>query len=192
MSDDPRPRQLSPLLFVPRDALAQLLQAAGSAQTPEEFVAALPQIEAYGKYAARASAAAWSKYVLYVVAAFALLCTVFSFGVENLIILVWLSLVAFLESRVHRGFQQGDPGAPDLGFRNQAGFAAGILVYGLYHAATVGSSSILDELNGSFDPPMIAAIELGMRAFYLFIGVVGGVSQFWLGWYYRGAKFPAN
>jgi hypothetical protein len=188
MSDDPRPRQLSPLVSVPRDALAQLLQAAGSTQTPEEFVAALPEIAAHQKYAARASAAAWSKYVLYVVAAFALLCTVFSFDVENLIILIWLSIVAFFESRVHRGFQQGNPGAPDLGFRNQAGFAAGILVYGLYHAATVGSSTLLDQLNGSFDSPMLAAIELGMRGFYLLIGLVGGVSQFWLGWYYRGAK----
>ena len=85
-------------------------------------------------------------------------------------------------------FLQCDPRAPDLGFRNQAGFAAGILIYGLYHALVPSQLEIPAEYRDVMDPAMAGTIQGMERVFYLFIGMIGGVSQFWLAWYYRNAK----
>ena len=40
-------------LSIPRQALAELLQAAGSPLTPEQYLASLPEFGAYAKYRGR-------------------------------------------------------------------------------------------------------------------------------------------
>jgi hypothetical protein len=177
---------MNPLIPVPREALAQLLKSAGSTLTPEQFVAEQPEMNVYRKYPGRARAAAWSKSVLLVVVIFAGLIIPFSFDFENLLIFAGLATVTYFEARVHRGFQQGKPDAPKLGFTNQSCFAAGILIYGIYHAILPPQFSDLHDLG--IDPGQIISMQGVARGFYVIIGVVGGVSQFALAWYYRSAN----
>jgi hypothetical protein len=179
---------MNPLISIPRQALAELLQAAGSPLTPEEYVASLPETGAYKKYPSRARAAALSKPVLLLVAILSGVFMLFFFGFENVIVFIGLSVVTFFEYRVHRYFRELNPAAPSLGFRNQSGFAAGILIYCLYHAfapvhLSSEAQSMMDESN--IDPSMLMD---SARLFYLFIAVTAGGSQFWLAWYYRSAQ----
>ena len=75
-------------------------------------------------------------------------------------------------------------------FRNQSCFAAGILLYGLYHAVyapqlqTLMPQELLDYVDAANLEFMKATIKYG----YLTVGILGGISQFGLAWYYRGAK----
>ena len=108
------------------------------------------------------------------------------FGVENIIIIIGLSAVTFFEKRVHGYFASDNPAAPSLGFRNQCGFAAGILVYGLYHALV--PSPIPSDYQELIDPSMLGTLQVMEREAYIVIGIVGGLSQFWLACYYRSAR----
>jgi hypothetical protein len=195
---------MDPLIPIPREALAELLKAAGSPLTPEEYVASLSDTRTYGRYPSRARAAAGSKYVLLVVAAIAVVSTPLlwwfsGFSLENIIITVGLVVVTFFEYRVHRYFRERDERAPGLGFRNQSAFAAAILIYGLYHAVVLLQVSPqlqnMVETNNVIDPDTLNLMESSIpslgRLFYLFIGVVGGLSQFGLAWYYRSARIKA-
>lgn len=189
------------LLTISREALAELLQAAGSPLTPEQYLASLPETTIYARYAGRAKAAMWSKYVLLVVAVLSvfLLPMLIRFSwpslvdiVENLIIVVGLVVVTTVEYRVHRYFVEHNPQAPGLGFRNQAAFAAAILIYGLYHAWRAQPVAMPPGFDAS-DPALPidpASLQKMMQAFYLLIGFVGATSQFGLAWYYRSAKAP--
>ncbi len=188
---------MDPLISIPREALAELLRAAGSNLTPEEYVASLPATRLYERYASRAKAAAISKYVLVVVAVIAVLFlpgawSMFGFSIEDIIVTGGLVAVTFFEYRVHRYFREHNPLAPSLGFRNQSCFAAGILIYGLYHAALLTQVSpqvqTMIETNNLIDPETLGLLQNLSRVFYLVIGVVGGVSQFGLAWYYRTAQ----
>jgi hypothetical protein len=179
---------------VPKEALAELLRSSGSTLTPEEFLASLPETGDMRKYASRARAAAVSKGVLLVVTILAVLCVPFNLDslsaiVENVIIVAGLATVTFFENRTHRFFREGNPAAPDLGFRNESYFAAAILVYGLYHA--VLPSEVTGEVRDLVDPAMIPWIQGVVRITYVTVGVVGGLSQFGLAWYYRSAKAGA-
>jgi hypothetical protein len=176
---------MKPSVTIPREKLAELLQASGSALTPEEYTASLPGTGSHRKYPSRARAAAWSKNVLIFVLILSVLFTFTDFGIENILIIIGLGTVTFFETRVHRYFWDDDPAAPELGFRNQGGFAAGILVYGLYHAFV--PSQIPPEYKDLIDPSMIGTLQAMERISYLVIGIVGGVSQFALAWYYRSA-----
>jgi hypothetical protein len=181
---------MNPLISIPREALAELLRAAGSPLTPEQYLASLPELSTYKKYPGRAKAATWSKYFLLVVAVLAVVCLpVLGFGFENLILAAWLSTVTFFEFRVHRYFRDNDPRAPSLGFRNQSCFAAGILIYCLYHALSTFQLPVQDmnliEENNLIDLDTLRSLA---RVFYLFIAVVAGGSQFGLAWYYRSAQ----
>jgi hypothetical protein len=176
---------MKPSVTIPREKLAELLQASGSALTPEEYTASLPGTGSHRKYPSRARAAAWSKNVLIFVLILSVLFTFTDFGIENILIIIGLGAVTFFETRVHRYFWDDDPAAPELGFRNQGGFAAGILVYGLYHAFV--PSQIPPEYKDLIDPSMIGTLQAMERISYLVIGIVGGVSQFALAWYYRSA-----
>ena len=90
---------------------------------------------------------------------------------------------------MHRYFRELNPTAPSLGFRNQSAFAAGILVYCLYHGFSTfqipSQAQTLVEDNNLIDPAMLTSFA---RLFYLFIAVTAGGSQFWLAWYYRSAQ----
>jgi hypothetical protein len=174
---------------IPRQALAELLAASGSTLTPEQYLASLPASDALKKYPSRARAAAWSKPVLALIAVLSVIFTVFFPDVENIIITIGLIAVTFFEYRVHRYFLEGDPRAPSLGFRNQACFSAGILVYCLYHAFAPLQISpetmSLIEQNNVIDPNALQSLT---RFFYLFIALTAGGSQFALAWYYRSAQ----
>ncbi len=91
---------------------------------------------------------------------------------------------------MHRYFRDHNPAAPTLGFRNQSAFAAAILIYGLYHALQRFHLEVPREYNDVMDPATMDMIRLMGRFFYLVVGVVGGVSQFALAWYYRTARLP--
>ena len=179
---------MNPLISIPRAALAELLQAAGSTLTPEQYVASLPETGAFKKYPSRARMAAWSKPVLMLVAILSGVFTVFFPDIENVIVFIGLALVTFFEYRVHRYFRELNPEAPSLGFRNQSAFAAGILIYCLYHAfvpfhLSPETSSMVEESN--LDPSLFANFA---RLFYLGVAVTAGGSQFMLAWYYRSAR----
>jgi len=185
---------MNPFISISREKLAELLRASGSPLTPEQYVASLPETGAYKKYASRATAAAWSKYFLLVVAVLAVvLLPVLGFDFENLIIVAGLATVTFFEYRVHRYFRENDPRAPSLGFRNQSAFAAAILIYCLYHAFSTFQLPLQDmnlvEENNLIDPSALKSLA---RVFYLSIAVVAGGSQFGLAWYYRSAQVRAN
>jgi hypothetical protein len=184
---------MNPFVTIPREALAELLRNTGSTLTPEQYLATLQQNQEtspFRKYRSRAIAAAISKYSLLVVAiAAVLLLPVLGFDFENIIITVGLVAVTFFEYRVHKYFRENDPRAPGLGFRNQAIFAAAVLVYCFYSAYApfqmpAGGMGLVEDSN-VIDPAMLKVV---VRSFYLFIAVLVGGSQFWLACYYRGAQ----
>jgi len=182
---------MNPFLSIPRQALAELLQACGSPLTPEQFLESLPDIIAYRKFPSRARAAAWSKYFILVVAVLGLVLLPFLGDyVENAIIVAGLATVTFFEFRVHRYFSENNPKAPSLGFRNQACFAAGILIYCLYHVfvamqVPVQTRNMIEENNLPIDLDSIRSME---RIFYLGVAMIAGGVQFALAWYYRSAQ----
>jgi len=181
---------MDPFISIPRQALADLLKTVGSSLTPEQYVASLPQLSTFKKYPSRAWAAAINKYCILVVAVFSVvLLPMLGFDLENIVIIIGLGAVTFFEYRVHRYFRECNPEAPGLGFRNQACFAAAILIYCLYHAfapvqMSADSMSMVEE-NNLIDPVMLKSM---MRLSYLGIAVVAGGSQFALACYYRSAK----
>jgi hypothetical protein len=179
---------MKPSIHLPREKIAELLQASGSTLTPEEYAASLPRLEAFAKYPGRAHAAAWSKNILIFVTVISALMALFDFGIENLIIVIGLGTVSYFETRVHRYFSEDNPAAPDLGFRNQSGFAAGILIYGLYHALVTAPVVLPPEYRDLVDAPTLQMIQEMTRFTYLIVGIVGGISQFALAWYYRSAR----
>lgn len=180
---------MNPLISIPREALADLLRAAGSSLTPEQYVASLPEVTIYKKYPGRAWAAAISKYCLLVVTILAVMCLpVVGFDFEDLIIVAGLAMVTYFEFRVHCYFCENNPKAPSLGFRNQSCFAAGILIYCLYHALAPASIAIPSEYREVMDPSTTGLVQGFERLFYLIIAIVAGGSQFGLAWYYRNAQ----
>jgi hypothetical protein len=183
---------MNPFVSIPRQALAELLRASGSPLTPEQYLASLSEVNAYKKYPGRAKAAAVSKYFLLIVAVLAVLCLPFlGFDFENLIIVAGLVTVTFFEYRVHRYFRENNPQAPNLGFRNQACFAAGILIYCLYHALVPTQIQVPAEYREVMDPSTTGMIQAFERLFYLIVAVIAGGSQFGLAWYYRNAQVRA-
>jgi hypothetical protein len=181
---------MKPSINLPREKLAELLQASGSKLTPEEYTASLPGTGAFRKYPSRACAAAWSKNIFIVVLVLSAISTLFDLGVENIIVTIGLGVVTYFETRVHRYFWTDNPAAPALGFQNQACFAAGILAYGLYHS--FGPVPVPQEYQGMLDAGTIATLQTTVHAGYLVIGIVGGISQFGLAWYYRAARMDAS
>jgi hypothetical protein len=179
---------MNPFFSIPREALAELLKNSGSPLTPEQYAASLPQVDIFKKYAARARVSAWSKTILLVAAVLAGLCLPFGFDLEGVIIVAGLAAVTFFEHRVNRYFREGNPEAPNLGFRNQSCFAAAILIYGLFHAFVPSQIQIPTEYREVMDPNTTAMIQAFEKVFYLIIGFVGGISQFGLAWYYRRAQ----
>jgi hypothetical protein len=185
---------MNPLISIPREALAELLQAAGSPLTPEQYVASLPESGAYKKYNSRAWAAVINKYCILVVTILSVvLLPVLGFDVENLIVVAGLATVAFYEFRVHRYFRENNPQAPSLGFRNQSCFAAAILIYCLYHAFFTSQLSVQDmnmiEENNLIDPGSFKSL---VRILYLGVAIVAGGSQYALAVYYRSAQVRAD
>lgn len=183
---------MKPSIHLPREKIAELLQASGSTLTPEEYAASLPPDRTFENYPGRARAAAWSKNILIFVAVLSALFTVFDFGLENLIIVIGLGTVTYFETRVHRYFCENNPAAPSLGFRNQSGFAAGILVYGLYHALVSYAIALPPEYRDFVDAPTLQLIQETTRLGYLIVGIIGGISQFGLACYYRSAQGKAG
>jgi hypothetical protein len=186
---------MNPFLSIPREALAELLRATGSPLTPEQYLESHPDVIAYGKFPSRANAAAWNKYFVLVVAVLGLVLLPFLGDyIENTIIVAGLVTVTFFEFRVHRYFRENNPKAPSLGFRNQACFAAGILIYCLYHVFAAmhlpaQTQNMIEENNLPIDADAIMGLE---RIFYLGIAVVAGGAQFALAWYYREAQVRTN
>jgi hypothetical protein len=184
------------LITVPKDALAELLRSSGSTLTPEQFVASLPGSGEYRKYPGRARVAAGSRNVLLVVAILAALCLPFNLDsfsaiVENVIVVAGLSVVTYFENRTRLYFLEGNPAAPDLGFRNEACFAAGLLVYGLYHAVFPAQLSSVGDVRDLVDPALLSSVQSGVSVIYVIVGIVGGASQFGLAWYYRCARISS-
>jgi len=177
------------LVSIPREALAELLRASGSPLTPEQYLASLPELNTFSKYANRAKVSAWSRNLLIAAVAIGAVILPFSFNFEALVIFVGVATVAFFEFKVNRYFMERNPVAPSLGFRNQTFFAAGILIYGLYHAVATyqipGEAMSLIEQNNLIDPD---TLRMMIRAAYLTIGIVGGISQFALACYYWFAR----
>jgi hypothetical protein len=174
------------LLTIPRDALAELLQAAGSPLTPEQYLASLPALTTFVPYAGRATMAAMSKYVLLLVTIVSGLFLLGGLDVEGVIILVALSCITYYEFRVHRYFVEWNPEAPTLGFRNQCAFASFIVIYCVYHVfAPFQLPPVVQDM---IDPSMASSIRFSEQVFYVVIALVGGASQFWLAWYYRSAS----
>jgi hypothetical protein len=176
------------LISIPREALAELLRTSGSPLTPEQYLASLQAADTFKKYPGRARASAWSKNVLLVVAVLAGVCLPFGFDLEDVIIVIGLATVTFFEYRVHRYFCEDNPEAPGLGFRNQSCFAAAILIYGLYHTLFPTQIQVPAEYREVMDPDTTGMIQAFERVFYLIVGIVGGISQFGLAWYYRSAQ----
>jgi hypothetical protein len=147
-------------------------------------------METNPKYRGRASTAWWSKTILAIAAVISVLLVLVDFDWVDALIVVGVLAVTFFEFRVHHYFLTGDSRAPDLGFRNQSCFAAGILIYGLYHALFQPplEAMVPRELLDYMDAPTLDFMKSTIRYGYLTVGIVGGVSQFGLAWYYRGAK----
>ncbi len=163
--------------------------------TPEQYVASLPDTGEFKKYPSRAWAAAFNKYFILVVAILSVvLLPLFGFTFENIIIVVGLCSVTFFEYRVHKYFLENDRRAPSLGFRNQAGFAVGILIYCLYHAFFAGDQMSAQDMKLIEENNLIdsSAIQSLSRLFYLFIAVIAGGSQFAVASYYRSAEVKAK
>jgi hypothetical protein len=137
------------------------------------------------KYRSRISAAWWSKSVLAVASVISVVLLPFGFDWSDALIVAGVLTVTFFEFRVHRYFATGDPRGPSLGFRNQSCFAAGILLYGIMNAAQ--PPPVPTEYQNLLDAPTIDLIQDMIRKGYLVIGIAGGLSQFWLAWYYRSA-----
>jgi hypothetical protein len=178
---------MSSFISVPREALSNLLQACGSTLTPEQYIASLSEVDDFRKYPGRARLAGWNKSIMVVIATLAVVLLPFMFGLENLIVTVGLAAAAFFECRVHRYFRENNFRAPILGFRNQSAFAAGILIYCLYHAIFPSPIEIPAYYSDVMDPSYPSLIAGFERIAYLLIGIVGGGSQFALAWYYRTA-----
>jgi hypothetical protein len=140
------------------------------------------------KYRGRINAAWWSKTLLAVASVISVLLLPFGFDWSDALIVAGVLTVTCFEFRVHHYFLTGDARGPALGFRNQSCFAAGILLYGLYNAAH--PPPFPSEYQNLFDAPTIDLIQGTIRNGYLAIGIAGGLSQFWLAWYYRSAKAP--
>ncbi len=179
---------MDPLISIPREALAELLRASGSTLTPEEYVASLSGPVVSKKFRSRAWAAAISKYCLLVIAVLGVVTLPFlGFTLENLVIVAGLATVTYFEFRVHRYFREGNPAAPDLGFRNESCFAAAILIYCLYSAFAPlpHDAMTMVEENNVIDAKTLQSL---MRTFYFSVAVIAGGSQFALALYYRTAK----
>jgi hypothetical protein len=144
------------------------------------------------KYRGRISTAWWSKTILAVAAVISVLLVLVDFDWADAIVVVGVIAVTFFEFRVYRYFLTGDPRAPDLGFRNQSCFAVGILLYGLYHAVSQPPLQTLmpQEILDYMDAPTLELLKAIMKYGYLTVGILGGISQFGLAWYYRNAKAP--
>lgn len=143
-------------------------------------------VEFNPRYASRVSAAWWSKTLLAIASVLSVLILPFDFDLWSAVIVAGVLTVTFFEFRVHHYFLTGDPRAPDLGFRNQSGFAAAILAYGLYHAGH--PMPIPASIRSLLDDTTLDLIESTIKNGYLAIGLLGGLSQFALAWYYRSAK----
>jgi len=188
------------LVSIPRESLAQLLQAADSPLTPEEYLASLSNLppvpeagpDPFRKYRSRAVAAAFSKYFLLIAAIIStgLTCTPIGFGIEGIIVSVSLIALTYFEYRVHSGFRDHQPEAPLLGFRNQSAFALFILIYCLYHA--FAPVQIPADYREAMEPDMTGTIQLVVMVSYLAIAIVGGLSQFGLACYYRAARIKTQ
>jgi hypothetical protein len=174
-------------LSIPRDALAALLKASGSTLSPEAYLASLSEVQ-FKKFASRAVAAMWSKYILLVAVILSVLwtCTPFGFCFESIVITLILGVITFFEFRAHRAFREKDPVAPTIGFRNQLGFAIFIFLYGCYHAFV--PLQIPQNYREEMTPDLAPLIHTVVVATYLTIAIVGGISQFCLAWYYRSAR----
>jgi len=142
------------------------------------------------KYRGRTSTAWWSKTILAVAAVISVLLVLIDFDWADALVVVGVVAVTFFEFRVHRYFLTGDPRAPELGFLNQSFFAAGILLYGLYHAVYEPQIQALvpQEILAYLDETSIELMKATIKYGYLTVGLIGGVSQFGLACYYRGAK----
>ncbi len=138
------------------------------------------------KYRGRISAAWWSKTLLAIAAVLSVLILPFGFDLWSALVVAGVLTVTFFEFKVHHYFLTGDPRAPDLGFRNQSCFAAGILLYGLYHA--FHPPPVPQEYAELLDGPTIDLLQNVIKNGYITVGIVGGLSQFGLAWYYRNAK----
>jgi len=174
---------------IPREALAALLKTAGSPLTPEQFVATLSQADDFRKYPGRASVSIVSKYMMLVAVILSAIwtCLPFGFSIEGVLVTLILAVITYFEFRVHAAFRDRDPVAPTLGYRNQLGFVALIVVYCFYHAfAPMQVPAGYREIMG--DPDTTRLIRFVTIGTYLTIGVVGGISQFCLAWYYRSAR----
>ncbi len=142
------------------------------------------------KYRSRISVAWWSKTLLAIAAGLSVLLLIPDFDWWTALAVAGVLVVTFFEFRVHRYFLTGDPRAPDLGFRNQACFAAGIMMYGLYHAFYPLSiqAMIPPELRDFYDESQIDLMQSIVKNGFLVVGILAGASQFGLAWYYRSAK----
>jgi len=184
------------LVTIPREALAQLLEAAGSPLTPEEYLASLPEAgpipvpgpDPFRKYRSRAVAAVISKYCLLVAAIISggLTCTSLGFGFEGILVSVILIAITYFEYQVHYAFRDHKPEAPALGFRNQSAFALFIIVYCLYHAFV--PSQVTADMRMYMEPDLSGTMQFITLIAYLVIAIVGGLSQFGLACYYRAAR----
>jgi hypothetical protein len=180
------------MVTIPREALAELLRAAGSPLTPEEYLAsvtgAVATPDQFPKYRGRRIAAAISKGCLLAAVILSALVCVFSFDLTAFFITVILGVFTYFEYRVHAGFRDLKVEAPMLGFYNQAAFAAFILIYCLYHALVPTQIDIPSEYREYMDPDMTSTIQTAVVVGYLAIAIVGGLSQFGLAYYYRAAR----
>jgi hypothetical protein len=179
---------MSRLVSIPREALADLLKSAGSELTPEAYLASLPEFGEFRKYGSRTSAAALSKNILIVALIFSAIwtCLPIGFGFESVLITIILAAITYFEIQVYKAFLNRQPKAPLLGLRNQICFAVFILIYGLYHAFM--PVELPANYREMMDPDMTPLIHLVSIATYLSIGIIGGISQLCLAWYYWAAK----
>ena len=179
------------LVSIPREALAELLRASGSPLTPEQYLASLPEVNTFAKYASRAKVSTWSRNLLIAAVVIGALILPFNFDFESLVLFIGVAVVAFFEFKVNRYFIEWNPRAPNLGFRNQTAFAAGILVYGLYHGLFPQPAQLPEGLREYMDPSMTDLMQSASKVTYLAVGIIGGISQFALACYYRFARVKA-
>ena len=180
------------MIPIPRQALADLLQAAGSPLTPEAYLATLSPSEGFEKYPSRAKVALWSKHILLAAAIISgvWICLPFGFDLSGLLVAIALAVLTFFEYRVHAYFCARNPKAPRLGFRNQTGLAVTIFIYGIYHAML--PFQVPTWLDSFIDPTSLALMKTVIRYGYIAIAVVGGISQFGQAWFYWKARGTAS
>jgi hypothetical protein len=182
---------MAKIVSIPEETLKELLRAAGRDESVAQFLAGgetQRRIQLGQRFQRRAAAAFYSQYWLLFSAIFSWIFVAATPDVEGILSGILLSCMTVMEHKVQLWFKEGDDRGIIWGWRNQCLFALLFLIYGAYHG--LFTSSMPSELNEYVDADAIKGTVEGVaRLVYFSVGIVGGLGQFCLAWYYLRTKW---